>query len=665
MSMLHPIRKFFFVIFATLPISCPAQYNVGQLILNARSAIYYDDYILAIQYLNRAVAAKPYLYEPWYYRSIAKFYLDDYAGTEADCTEAINLNPYIGGLYELRGLARIRQQHFQEAIHDYTQAIRLEPGVQNLWFNRMLCRVELKDYAQASLDLDTIERRWGGSAAASAVRAEICMQQEDTLMAAEWLDKSLQSDPNNAQAWMIRASISMSKAQWQQADEQLTHAIQLKPKTISSYINRALSRLNLNNLRGAMADYDATLALDSTNFLAHFNRGLLCVQVGEYSKAVTDFDFIISREPENFLAIYNRATLLHRIGQYRKAIEDYTRVINEFPNFWTGLYQRAECYRRLGMRRQADSDETRIVRAQINKHFGSQPRWTAAQSRQTRKKSEIDLSKYDQIVVEDEPQVEHEYTGSYRGRVQDQRTDAVPMPMYALTMRPYSNTLNAAMVVETEVEQYNVEHRLVHPICVGCNASSLDSLQSAQLLALIDTLSQSLSAPRTLKSSGDATATLFLRSVVYADVQDYSDAIADLDECIRTDTATSLPWWQRAYCYVQRNVQGDKAVGEQIELLMIKPLSDLRQALRLTPDNPYLHYNVGYLLQIEGKFDQAIEEYTAALKLNSAIAEAYYNRALVLDRLGRPSEAVADLSRAGELGLSQAYSTMKKVVVKS
>ena len=63
-----------------------AQYNIDRLVMIGRSALYYEDYVLSIQYFNQAISAKPYLYEPWYFRGIAKYYLDDYRGAESDCT---------------------------------------------------------------------------------------------------------------------------------------------------------------------------------------------------------------------------------------------------------------------------------------------------------------------------------------------------------------------------------------------------------------------------------------------------------------------------------------------------------------------------------------------------------------------------------------------------
>ena len=95
---------------------CFAQFNTDRLIMIGRSALYYEDYVLSMQYFNQVIAARPYLYEPWYLRGVAKYYLDDYAGAESDCTEALTRNPYVVGIYELRGLCRIQQKNFTDAI---------------------------------------------------------------------------------------------------------------------------------------------------------------------------------------------------------------------------------------------------------------------------------------------------------------------------------------------------------------------------------------------------------------------------------------------------------------------------------------------------------------------------------------------------------------------
>lgn len=79
----------------------------------ARNALYFEDYVLSIQYFNQVINAKPYLYEPYFFRGLAKINLDDFQGAEADCDKAIERNPFVVGAYQIRGLARIRQNKYE------------------------------------------------------------------------------------------------------------------------------------------------------------------------------------------------------------------------------------------------------------------------------------------------------------------------------------------------------------------------------------------------------------------------------------------------------------------------------------------------------------------------------------------------------------------------
>ena len=70
-----------------------AQINTDQVMRIGQNALYFEDYMLSIQYFNQAIQAKPYLAQPYFLRSIAKLNLEDYAGAEADASQALELNP--------------------------------------------------------------------------------------------------------------------------------------------------------------------------------------------------------------------------------------------------------------------------------------------------------------------------------------------------------------------------------------------------------------------------------------------------------------------------------------------------------------------------------------------------------------------------------------------
>lgn len=123
-----------------------------------RNALYFDDYVLSIQYFNQVIQAKPYLAQPYFYRAIAKLNLDDYRGAEEDASTAISQNPFITDAYEVRGVARQNQGKLREAIDDYAHALSMLPENRQMLFNKALAEEEIKDYDAARESFDLLLR---------------------------------------------------------------------------------------------------------------------------------------------------------------------------------------------------------------------------------------------------------------------------------------------------------------------------------------------------------------------------------------------------------------------------------------------------------------------------------------------------------------------------
>ena len=86
----------------------------------------------------------------------------------------------------------------------------------------------------------------------------------------------------------------------------------------------------------------------------------------------------------------------------------------------------------------------------------------------------------------------------------------------------------------------------------------------------------------------------------------------------------------------------------------------MNHAAALYPAFPYTYYNLGNLYCLSGDMPEAIMQYTKAIDLYPRLGEAYYNRGLVLIYLKDKEKGCLDLSKAGELGLDEAYSVIGK-----
>ncbi len=642
-----------------LTVCSHAQYNVDRVILSGRVALHYEDYVLSIQYFNQAISQKPYLWEPWQLRAIAKYYLDDWNGAETDASKAIELNPYITGLYDLRGISRIRLEQYDAAIEDYSKAIELEPNNRNYWYNRAACYMEQKVYDMALLQLDTIMARWKQYAPPYLLKAEVYLNKKDTLAAEQWIEKGLEVDSFNADAWRVKANLALRKENWETADISFSKALHLRPKDAGSLVNRALARLRLNNLRGAMGDYDEALETEPNNFLAHYNRGLLRQQVGDDNRAIEDFDYVLTFEPDNLMALFNRATLLDRTGNLQGAIRDYTKVINKFPNFWTGLHYRAECYRKLGMTAKAEQDEYRIFKAQMDKHIGVQQRWSRKKVAAARKMSDIDPEKYNQVVVEDEEEHEQEYKSEYRGRIQNRQVTEQYQPYLALTMDTHNNDMSSKALYDDSIEKFRMELSGLTKR-FSFDMPTLGGVGESVGIPTNDMVDVISDAMHKTQKEEETTALLLARAAAYSSAQNYQEALKDINDYIQKKPSSFVAQWQRVVCGAM-SVEYDKGLTTQEkELRKAGVMSDFETLHNMDKDNAYVLYCYGTFCARMKNYDKATELLTQAITIDPHLSYAYYNRGLANLSSGKVSQAKVDFSKAGELGLYKAYSLMKK-----
>ena len=89
-------------------------------------------------------------------------------------------------------------------------------------------------------------------------------------------------------------------------------------------------------------------------------------------------------------------------------------------------------------------------------------------------------------------------------------------------------------------------------------------------------------------------------------------------------------------------------------------ISDFKMAFNLDNRFVYALYNAGYVYLLEKNFAKASECFTKAIGIFPEFAEAYYNRGLIYIFQGDKEKGREDLSKAGELGLHQAYNVIRR-----
>lgn len=706
-----------------------AQINTDRVLSIGRNALYFEDYVLSIQYFNEVIGVKPYLPEPYLYRSIAKIYLDDYMGAEQDATACIDRNPFIVTAYQVRGIARQNMQDYDAAISDFNTGLQSQPENKTFLRSVGVCYALKKEYEKADSCFEKFARMFPNEPSAYMTRAQLKIELNDSIEALKLLDRSIELDKSSAYAFALRSMLLAQQDRFDEALEDMNRAVRLDPEQPSFYINRALIKYNQDDLNAAVHDYDMALELDPESTVGHYNRGLLRAQVGDRNRAIDDFTAVIAHEPDNTFAIYNRAILRDEVGDLQGAIEDYSLVYEQHPNYFPVLYARSEAYRKLGKTRQSDEDY-RLAFAVQNRVKQEHDKRVAegrndiaeneeddvpednelTDDEKTRSESEKNIRKFNRLMTSSVGDETQRYSSELRGRVQDKQGSVEMQPLFVLSYYEETDETRQLIFFEKNLSDFNRAGLLSRRLKCVNREPMLTQAQAQAHFQSIDDYS------RFIGVNGGNIISFFGRSLDFMLVQDYQNAIADLNEVLMRKDNFILAYFNRAVLRFRQlevdekaglanvhNSVGDEelkntalmAVGSQ-HAAQVQPsgltirinnsalsaqdkarieaehmaqvrkvecelaMRDLDKVIELAPQFVYAYYNRAFISAKLNNMDAAAADLDEAIRIYPNFAEAYYNRGLIMLRLGKTKAGIADLSKAGELGLAQAYSVLKR-----
>jgi len=150
-----------------------------------------------------------------------------------------------------------------------------------------------------------------------------------------------------------------------------------------------------------------------------------------------------------------------------------------------------------------------------------------------------------------------------------------------------------------------------------------------------------------IKLNPDYAGAYTNRGNAYTDKRNYEQAIADYDQAIRLQPNLMAAYYHRAQAYLAKGKQENAR-------------SDLKKVLNLTNDPPIrqrvtsllqeldaeAHIKLADALRQQGKLDEAIAEYQAALRINpptGMMAYAHYNLGTLYDKAENLNQAIEHL----------------------
>ena len=626
-----------------------AQINHKHYVLMGKIELSKENYTEAIKNFNVAVIAKPNDFEAYFLRGISKYSLGDYSGAVDDFSRTLEIHPLYVRAYHYRGVANDRLSNYADAMSDFRRAISLDPFSEDLHIASGSTLRHLIDYPNAVAEFDTalIINPENANAYISRGIAKRYLQDLDGSL--NDMNNAVYYDFFNIEAIVRRGMIELEREEYQEAMNDFNSALRMDKDNPLIYFNRAVAFLNLGDTTAALNDYETVNKLDQRNALTYFNRAIIYSIKEEYDIALALYNKVIEINPQNIYGYFNRGILFFKMKQWDYAEDDFSRVIELFPDFIDAWINRA------------------VVRFEKNDMQGAeQDQWQAKQIMAfvSEDKANVDslYAHYSKMDYNKIISFESDFVDGNRHKSLIQFSDINIRPRGSLIVNITNGNKYYSDATLSQISQTN----------------DLNGKLAFVVNDIFDETHISFINDSIIESIDNLSFRSFVNGIYNFEIFNYQrseNIFGELldDPVFGLYAGINLSVLQNAKAELIVNDKNydnsiyitQKRANEAFTTTQEKPdyqqsLETITKLLGKNIKNPYVWYNKGNIhLQMQD-FEKAIEAYSKAIQYEQNLGEAYYNRALTLLYLNRKSQAIKDLSKAGELGIPEAYVVMKR-----
>jgi len=642
-----------------------SQLNTDHYFYIARSRIYFGNYVSAIENFNIVIKLRPYLPEPYFYRGMAKLYIDDFRGAKADFDKAVEIKPYYPEAYMYRGMANYEMKNYKDALTDYSNAIEYNQDDPNIYNNRGITKVAMEDFDGAIADYTKSIELKPGTANTYLNRSSAKQMKGDLDGAISDCDAAIRIRPHFSSAYLVRGIARFEKKEFAGALKDYDLCIRLDPKSAQAYANRGIVKHQLNDLKGAIRDYDMCIQLDPNIAAAWLNRGIAKESL-KIPGSEKDLAMAAELDPK-FAAFKKRLDVEEEKEKQRRQYGFVLPNPAQNPNQKQANQPSGS---NTGQTNNAGNSQTAIAQ-----NTGSQTSSDTTAYKQDNKSGPVTQNrKRRNIVVADDGKISE--TDIKDGMVQNKNVKIVMQPDFVISVfNKDSIDYNRLQYYNMEIEALNNKNNNEPFLIISNKPFAYQAVHKEAFKSLIETWNNEISA-----NKKNSTAYLN-RGIIFEQSENFNDAMRDFSKSVDADARNMLAYFCRANSRAKMvdvirsqgilpepeilNRNGGRTTIEtksgEVKILDYEDIiKDYETILYMNPNFIFAWFNMANTKVKKKDYLNAINDYSKAIALEPDFSEAYFNRGLTRIYMNDLEGGAMDLSRAGELGLTEAYNVIKR-----
>lgn len=607
-----------------------------------------EEYTKAIRTFNVILNYQEENAEAYFLRGYAKFQLSDNAGAVVDFTTAIELDKFLTDALYYRAIAYTELNNYRYALNDLIKAIDIDDRHTHYFSARGYLHIDFGDTLGAIKDFKHALKIEPENERVLLSMGSIYLQKKDYNESMNYVSKAIALNKNNKDAILLKGNILHYQEEYRKGFAEYQKVIELDSNNVRTLFFMALCLQELKSYDSANTYFDRTITLNADNPVAYYHRALLFVEMKRYSEALKDLNKVIRINPQNIYSYQLRGIVKIYLEDYAGAEKDFTHVIELYPLMVDAYQNRAY---------------TRGVQNKIEEYYADK---NAIDSLFNLSEGEFEGADLDYFKSITDFRADFTNTSSASSnKIQYIEQSIRMLSIYHFVID--KGTDRTKRIDMNDLIQFNEID--VQLSLINYDYSELSNEEVADLKQQID---------KSIRLYPDSAKYEIMKALVLGWQMEYDYAIEVLqNQKLNYPESYIAEFIKANYHYFVGSVMasfdvkhfnlneadeivlrddGNKDVIDRYE----NAVEHYNSAIKLNPGSSYAYYNRAYVNALLKNYAAAIDDYTHCINSEYEFPQALYNRGLLHIYLNRNSEGCSDLSKAGELGIDNAYRVIYK-----
>jgi tetratricopeptide (TPR) repeat protein len=228
------------------------------------------------------------------------------------------------------GINYLKEGDPKLAVSNFDEVLKLDSLSWVAYYYRGVAKKNLFQFSDAKKDLLASRKLNGKQGPTYVELGEIYQLENSFNKASDEYESALALDPTLVQAHYNLGSIALTKGDVRRALKNYQKCNEINPKYAQAYMMQGLIKFLARKKDGeSIALFDKALQADSSYSLTYFWKGLANISLEKPQECLKNWDTLIRLQPENALYLILRGCLYIELGDFDNAFNDLRKAMKQ------------------------------------------------------------------------------------------------------------------------------------------------------------------------------------------------------------------------------------------------------------------------------------------------------------------------------------------------